>query len=200
MLIYILIPVLFVVFFIFFSRIILTLLFYPETPKTIAGIKIQGILSAKIPVFITQAKALAVNAIPAFDEIENKLTGEGNTEKIMHLADGHIDNFLRNKLKEKIPVVSIFIGDKTINQLKNIFMDELRELFPSAIKAYMESVKKDFNLSEIIDKAMGADTESKIIQILKNEIKKSISSFVIFASAFGLVSGLITDTILYFAQ
>jgi len=52
------------------------------------------------------------------------------TQSMLPLAEGHIDDFLRNKLPKAMPVVGMLIGDKTIAQFKAIFMEELQALFP----------------------------------------------------------------------
>jgi hypothetical protein len=52
------------------------------------------------------------------------------TQSMLPLAEGHIDDFLRNKLPKAMPVVGMLIGDKTIAQFKAIFMEELHALFP----------------------------------------------------------------------
>jgi hypothetical protein len=52
------------------------------------------------------------------------------TRSMLPLAEGHIDDFLRNKLPKAMPVIGMLIGDKTITQFKAVFMEELQALFP----------------------------------------------------------------------
>jgi hypothetical protein len=48
----------------------------------------------------------------------------------MPMIGAHVDNFLKNKLSDEMPFLSLFIGDKTIKSLKKTFMQELEILFP----------------------------------------------------------------------
>jgi hypothetical protein len=52
-------------------------------------------------------------------------------EAAVPIIDSQLEDFFRNKLGAKMPMIAMFIGDKTIAQLKSIFMEELQDLFPS---------------------------------------------------------------------
>lgn len=195
---YIIIPVLIICGFILFSRLIFSCLFYPKNAIMIGGIKLQGILPSKIPILIDQLKSDILLSIPSVEEFEKKLTDPSNTEKVLALADIHIDNFLRNKLKEKIPVVSMFIGDKTITQLKSVFMEELEELFPSVIKTYLSGLKNNIDPVNFIAKYLDENLQNKIYSIIKKEINNSISILIISSAIFGLFIGILADLVYYF--
>lgn len=195
-LIHIIVPVFCSVAFILFAFLIYTLIFKPVKPFRIAGFTIQGLLPAQMPAMITMLKAEALHAFPSFEEIENKISNPENTEKILPLADAHLDHFLRNKLSEKLPMISMFVGDRTINNLKSVFLDELKELFPSAIKSFASGLKKDYVPEDIINKALGPDIESKTTTVLKAALRKNISGFYFFSGTFGFITGLFIDGIL----
>ncbi|TDX02241.1 hypothetical protein [Dinghuibacter silviterrae] len=52
---------------------------------------------------------------------------------VLPMAETEVDTFLRQKLPKAMPVVGMFIGDKTIAQFKAIFMEELGTLLPDFI-------------------------------------------------------------------
>ena len=72
------------------------------------------------------------------------------TPGILPLADTHVDDFLRNKLPKAMPVMSMLVGDKTIAQLKAVFMDELRTLLPEFAERCAEKLA-----GRLIYKAVG---------------------------------------------
>src|SRR5688572_17240249 len=82
----------------------------------------------------------------SFNDIEKKITHPDNIKKILPQVEQHIDEFLRLRLKEVFPMISMFIGDKTINQLKAVFMNELETLFPVVLNNYMNNLKQDLDL------------------------------------------------------
>ena len=54
----------------------------------------------------------------------------------MPVIEAHIDEFLRNKLKDCNSHDGNVIGEKTITQFKTVFMNELEVIFPEVIDKY----------------------------------------------------------------
>jgi sulfite reductase beta subunit-like hemoprotein len=47
-------------------------------------------------------------------------------------------------------MIGMLIGDKTIAQVKGVFIKELEELFPILMKQYMTSLQHDLDLEKIV--------------------------------------------------
>ena len=56
-----------------------------------------------------------------------------NFDAVLLFIDAKLDDFFKRKLSEKLPIISMFIGDKTIHQLKEVFIEELKQLFPELV-------------------------------------------------------------------
>ena len=54
----------------------------------------------------------------------------------MPFLEGHVDYFLKEKLGEQMPMIKMFVGEKILEQMKEIFLDELKEFFPDDKKLY----------------------------------------------------------------
>ena len=108
-------------------------IFLPSSPKKIFGFKVQGIIWVKLPEIQIALQQFTTNEIINMEGIEQKITNPKHMDAIMPMAEEQIDYFLRNKLKEVFPMIGMFIGDKTIDQLKEVFMAELKTLFPAAL-------------------------------------------------------------------
>ena len=77
--------------------------------------------------------------IEQFLQTDDAKNGTFNT--VLPFIDAKLDDFFKHKLGEKLPMISMFIGEKTIGQLKEIFIDELRQLFPDLIGKFGQGVK-----------------------------------------------------------
>jgi len=55
-----------------------------------------------------------------------------------------LDSFFKERLTEKMPIISMFIGEKTITQLKEVFIEELQTLFPDLISQFSKSIQAAF--------------------------------------------------------
>ena len=82
--------------------------------------------------------------------IEEKVTDPANLQKIMPAIEAHIDDFLRNKLKKEMPFSGMFVGEKTINSLKKVFISELENLFPKIMSSYTTNLARDLNIEQLV--------------------------------------------------
>ena len=72
-----------------------------------------------------------------------EMTENNPFEAMKPVINDKLDNFFRHKLSSKLPMISMFIGDKTIEELKAVFMDELALLFPLLIGEFSAHLNKD---------------------------------------------------------
>lgn len=126
---YVLIPLISAFIGYFTNWIAIKMLFHPRTPWRFLGMTIQGIFPKRQQQFAEKLGKLVSQELLSFSEIEQKITSVENLKKIMPVVDAHVDDFLRHRLSDAFPVLSMFIGEKTINQLKGFFMAELESLF-----------------------------------------------------------------------
>jgi hypothetical protein len=114
---------------------------------------------------------------------------EKQLEQIMPFIDAKLDDFFRNKLPQKMPMVSMFVGDKTISQLKGVFLDELNELFPGLIVLFTENIQQ-----EMLNKWQEGTTKT-----LENRIKKQIKPLqwagLFIGFAWGVIAYLLNSLI-----
>ncbi len=157
------------------NSLMIKLLFHPLKPIKIFGFTFSGIISGKREAIAIGLGKYVSEELFSFQVIEEKLTNPANIEKIMPLVEEQIDHFLRVKLAEQMPMISMFIGDKTIQQLKNIFMEELTTLFPNLINQYVKNLQSDLQLEKIISQKIMAidllETEKKMNQQLQKELR-----------------------------
>lgn len=144
------------------------------------------------------AASIPVDEIFSFDEISEKITNPANLQKIMPVIDEHIDHFLKVKLKQSMPVVGMFIGEKTIAQLKQVFLEELQSLFPQIMQNYAKELQNDFDLKKIIAYKLQSVPEEKIQSTIKQAFSKQFSSIEIAGALIGFIIGSISVVSTYF--
>jgi uncharacterized membrane protein YheB (UPF0754 family) len=175
----------------FTNWIAIKMLFHPREPKKILGITFHGIFPKRQRQFAEKLGKLVSEELLSFSDIEEKITHPGNIQKIMPLIEGHIDVFLREKLPKQMPVISMFIGDKTINELKAVFTAELETLFPVIMKNYMSSLQEDLNLEKIVVEKVAAFSSDKMEQVLNAIMSKEFRFVEIIGGVLGLLIGLL---------
>lgn len=159
----------------FTNWIAIKMLFHPREPKRLLGITFHGIFPKRQQQFGEKLGKLVSEEFLSFSDIEQKISNPQNLEKILPMVDSHIDDFLHNKLSKVFPMISMFIGEKTISSLKAAFMAELQELFPVLMQHYASQLKKELDLEHIVkEKVKNFSTdklESVLLQIMAREFR-----------------------------
>ena len=119
------------------------------------------------------------------------ITNPENIRKILPLAEEHIDDFLRHKLKKNMPVIGMFIGYKTVNQLKTVFMEELETLFPIIMKNYVSNIKHDLDLEKIVAEKIANFSSERLEQMLHQILTKEFRFVEVIGAALGFFIGLL---------
>jgi len=180
-------------------RLFIQLLFRPVVPKKILGVTIQGIIPSKQKSIAEQAGSFAATRLVSFDDIERRIADPKSLEKIMPVIEEHIDKFLRVKLGKEMPMISAFIGDKTINSLKKIFMQELGTLFPQVMKNYADNLKNEINLEKKITEKISSISSEQIETVLRQNLSKELKYLewagVLIGFTIGIIQLLLTFVI-----
>ena len=169
----------------------LKMLFHPRKPKKILWLTFHGVFPKRQQQIAESLGKIVGQELLSFGDIEKTITNPENVQKILPLAEEHIDNFLRTKLKESMPVISMFIGDKTITQLKTVFMKELEELFPVIMKNYVANLKNDLDLERIVVEKISNFSSDKLEQMLNQILTKEFRFVEVIGAALGFFIGLL---------
>jgi uncharacterized membrane protein YheB (UPF0754 family) len=92
----------------------------------------------------------------------------------------------------------MFIGDKTINQMKGFFMAELEALFPTLMKNYMKNLQSELDLEKIVTEKVAGFSSDKLEDILKSIMAREFRFVEILGGVVGLLIGMIQVLITHF--
>lgn len=175
----------------FTNWIAIKMLFHPREPKKILGITIQGIFPKRQQQFAEKLGKLVSSELLSYADIATKITNPQNLKSIMPLVDTHIEDFLRKQLPEQMPIISMFIGDSTIRELKAVFLKKLEELFPVIMQQYMHTLQDQLNLEAIVTEKVAGFSSDKMEQILMSIMQKEFRFVEIIGGILGFLIGLL---------
>ena len=175
----------------FTNWIAIKMLFHPKEPKKILGITFHGIFPKRQQQFAEKLGKLVSEELLSFKEIEEKIINPDNLSKIMPLVEGKIDLFLHEKLNSVFPMISMFIGQNTINQLKLVFMQELETMFPEIIGSYMKHLESELDLEKMVTKKVAGFSSDKMEAILNQIMSKEFRFVEIIGGVLGLLIGIL---------
>jgi uncharacterized membrane protein YheB (UPF0754 family) len=169
----------------------LKLLFHPRNPRRILGWTLQGVFPKKQRQIAESLGRIVGQQLLSFEDIERTITDPQHVQRIMPVVEEHIDHFLRNKLKETMPMISMFIGEKTIAQLKAVFMQELEELFPVILQRYVLHLREDLDLERIVVEKIAGFSNDRLETMLNEFLTKEFRFVEVIGAALGFLIGLL---------
>lgn len=110
-------------------------------------------------------------------KIEQLITTEVSLKQfdlLLPTLDKHLDDFFNHKLTQKMPMIAMFIGNKTIDQLKEVFIEELKLMFPELVQKLLNGSIKE--LESALQQKWRKNIE---ISLLKATRKIRIAAFIL---------------------
>ena len=181
------------------NRLAIKMLFHPRKPKKILGINFHGILPKRQPEIAEKIGQLVNREFLSLFDIEQKISNPENLKSVMPMIEEHVDDFLRIKLKSEMPVVSMFIGDKTITTMKTVFMQEIEILFPKVIKQFAGNMKSELDLEKIVAQKLKSFSSDKLESVIRKSLSKEFRIVEIIGAIAGFIIGLVQVLIIWLA-
>jgi uncharacterized membrane protein YheB (UPF0754 family) len=171
--------------------IAIKMLFHPRKPLRILGLSIQGIFPKNQSQFALKLGKLVSAEFLSFSDIEQKISQPGNIQKMMPLIESHIDTFLKERLSEQLPMISMFIGEKTLSRLKTTFMQEIETLLPPVMKTYAGQLRTELDLESIIIEKVTHFSSDRLEDLLYQIMAKEFHFVEWVGAIIGLLIGLV---------
>lgn len=175
----------------FTYRILLKMLFHPVRARKIAGLDFQGLFPKKQGQLAEKLGKLVDEELFRSDDLEKKIAGPDSFQKLMPLIEEHVDDFLRVKLPKQMPMIGMLIGDRTINELKAVFITELESLFPVLMKSYLANAGADLDLGNMVKNRINGLQPAKLEQLLRSALAKELRKWGLVSAGIGFLIGLL---------
>lgn len=175
----------------FTNWIAIKMLFHPKEPIYILSIKIQGIFPKRQEQFAKKLGVVVANELLHFDEIAEKLKDPEQLKSLTPTIEQHLDEFLEVRLKEKIPVIAMFVTGKTLDKIKDGMMEEIEMLLPDIITQYSDSLGEKINIEQMVTDKVAGFSSDKLEDILFSIMKKEFRFVEILGGVVGFIIGLL---------
>ncbi|MEP7165044.1 MAG: hypothetical protein ABI741_10120 [Ferruginibacter sp.] len=172
------------------------ILFQPIMPIKFMGFKLQGLLPARQASLADKIGSQVQLAFLEYKGLDERLADPALLAKLKPGIEGHVDHFLKEKLKAVFPILAQFMGEKTISQFKNAFLTEIDTLLPVLIRNYMNDLKNELRLDQLVSKEINALSMGRLQDIFYSNNRKEIMYFKLGCTGIGLLTGIITALLL----
>jgi uncharacterized membrane protein YheB (UPF0754 family) len=167
------------------------MLFHPRVEKQFLGIKIQGIFPKRQQQFAEKLGTLVSKELISFDEIAAKINTPTTIQKALPLIESHVNHFIDTKLKEEIPLLSMFISGGTIDKIKKGIVTEVEGMIPEMLNGLLNGMKTELDVEKIVIQKVAAFSSDKLEDILMGIMKKEFKFVELVGAVLGFLIGLI---------
>ena len=157
----------------------------------------QGLIPASKGGFSEKAGEFVQQELLKYPGIDEKMADPGLLQKLRPEIEKHVDHFLQVKIKSVFPLISQFMGEKTINQFKSSLLTEIDELFPVLMKKFSGDLKTELRVDEMVKDRLLRIDDNLLKKMLFNAAGKKIFLWKCFCVLVALLMGMITVIILW---
>jgi uncharacterized membrane protein YheB (UPF0754 family) len=156
------------------------------TAGCLIGLLLRSAIISRLPALLQRFAANMATDLFTSDNLDS-LSAKNNFENIRPLIEVHIDEFLGHKLGKEMPMIGMFIGEKTIAQLKGIFMKELEEIFPMVMEKYIG----DLSRQVLASRKITAQSKQKFRSFLNKHARSEMMLIPVYGAIAGIAIGIL---------
>lgn len=179
------------------AHIFIKILFKPYVPKKITGFTVQGVLPF-VQNNLSDSIAAAIQQHFLSEKmLQTQLQNQALLQQMKPAIEAHVDLFLKEKLSEAFPLLSKFMGEKTLQKFKEAFLQEVETILPSMLQQYgtmlLKSDQIKHNIAEQIRQIPLHTVEASLLKLAKQPIR----TFKLAATLVGILIGVLQSILVY---
>ncbi len=175
----------------FTNWIAIKMLFHPRLPVKFLGMTIQGIFPKRQAQFAEKLGQLVSKELISLDEIALKINQPSTIQKALPFIEEHIDGFIKTKLKEEMPLLSMFVNDKSLDNIKKGMVSEIETIFPQIMTKMTNGLKEELNIENLVTEKVKGFSSDKLEDILNAIMSKEFRFVEIIGAVLGFLIGII---------
>jgi uncharacterized membrane protein YheB (UPF0754 family) len=174
------------------------MLFHPYRKRNFFIIDVQGFLPNKLPGLAAELGVYVSENFLNIAQLKEDLLSPDKLKQINALLEEKVDDFLRNKLKEKIPVFGMFITEGLITKMKETLMAELENMIPDLIQYFAGDLEKKYDIKKITAEKVHGLQMRDVERAFYQHAGKGINQLKATCAAMGFVLGWLEIALLSF--
>ncbi|MEZ5047523.1 MAG: DUF445 family protein [Chitinophagaceae bacterium] len=172
------------------NKIAIKMLFHPQKPIRFLGLTIQGIFPKRQQQFAASLGTLVANELIHMDEITAKIKSPETSQMVLPMIEQHVDQFIKTKLQEEIPLLSMFIGSDTIVRIKKSIVNEFDQLLPILLEHMSKGLQEKIDIEKMVTDKVAAFSIQKLESILMQIMKKEFTFVEVIGAIIGFLIGI----------
>ena len=175
----------------FTTWIAIYMLFHPREPKRFLGVTIQGIFPKRQKQFAAKLGTTVASELLHFDDIAAQIKDPAQLSGLMPGIESHIDEFLKTRLQEKIPMLAMFMSESIQQTIKAGLMEEIEAMLPAVIGQFADSLRAKIDVEKMVTEKVASFSSDRLEALLLAVMTKEFRFVELIGGVLGFVIGLI---------
>jgi len=167
------------------------MLFHPRKPVNLFLFTLQGIFPKRQKALAEKLGNIVSKELFSIQDIKSAIENKDSLETINQTIDQHIDNFLKVKLVETMPMLGMFMNDDLLAKIKTTLMTEISQVMPEVIEKFVDNIEKKVNVEAIVYEKVVNFSSDKLEEILYSIMKKEFRFIEFIGAVLGFIIGVI---------
>jgi uncharacterized membrane protein YheB (UPF0754 family) len=166
------------------------MLFHPRREVNFGLFTLQGIFPKRKNLLAEKLGKMVSKELFSFKDIKDRFTQTSTAVEINKVLDQKLEDFMEVKLKEMLPMLSIFLNSEKRMKIKNTLHDEFKNILPDILNKYSEKLEQDIDVEQIVIKKVDAFSSDKLESILFSIMRKEFKFIEILGGILGFLIGI----------
>jgi len=174
------------------------MLFHPRVPLNLGFMKVQGVFPKRKDKLAERLGKIVGQELFNISDIKENLLHDENKQAIISVIEVRIDKFLREKLKEAVPMIAMFISDDLIEKIKATLMAEFENSLPEIMDTFSQKLEEKVDIEEIVKDKVNNFSMEKLEDIMFSIMKKEFKFIELVGAILGFLIGMVQIALIQF--
>ena len=174
------------------------MLFHPRIPINLGFMKVQGVFPKRKDKLAERLGHIVSKELFNISDLKENLLNDGNKEAIIAVIEVRIDKFLREKLKEAVPMIAMFISDDLITKIKVTLMAEFENSLPEIMNTFAKKLEENVDIEAIVVEKVNNFSMEKLEDIMFSIMKKEFKFIELVGAILGFLIGVVQIALIQF--
>ncbi len=172
------------------NYIAIKMLFYPRRPINLRLFTIQGIFPKRKTLLARRMAKLVAEELLSMDQLKDEIDRQATQGEIRDAIEDEVERYLKEKISSLNPIISTFINDNRMLQLRDKICREIESFIPKITRQFFNRLDT-VNLENMVFEQVASFTSDKLENMMMSVIQDELK-FIEWAGAFlGFAIGLI---------
>lgn len=172
------------------NYIAIKMLFYPRRPINLRLFTIQGIFPKRKTLLARRMAKLVAEELLSMDQLKDEIDRQATQGEIRDAIEDEVERYLKEKISSLNPIISTFINDNRMLQLRDKICHEIESFIPKITRQFFNRLDT-VNLENMVFEQVASFTSDKLENMMMSVIQDELK-FIEWAGAFlGFAIGLI---------